>query len=78
MPTLVNLAEQQSKFVAAAISGGYHFPDVREMERIIIADDKFHGGGYYDSPRHTMQIDFDKYVKDLKKEISRGQKRKAV
>ncbi len=78
LPTLVNLAEQQSKFVAAAISGGYHFPDVREMERTIIADDKFHGGDYYDSPRHSMQIDFDKYVKDLKKEINRGQKRKAV
>ncbi len=30
---------------------------------------------YVASPRHTMQIDFDDYLHDLKKERRRGRKR---
>jgi len=75
LPTLVNFAEQQSKLVAAAISGRYAFPRSVEMAETIIADEKVHLGHFYDSPRHRMQVDFNTYVADLMKEIGRGAER---
>ena len=75
LPTLVNFAEQQTKFVAAYLTGRYALPDKAEMERIIVADEKLHLGPYYASPRHTIQVDFNLYVRDLMKEIGRGEAR---
>lgn len=75
LPTLVNFAEQQSKLVAAAITGAYALPSADEMQRVIVEDEKIHSGHFYDSPRHTMQVDFGAYCADLLKEISRGAKR---
>ncbi len=69
LPTLVNLAEQQSKFIANVLAGNYAMPDDAAMEKQIIADEKIYLGHYYDSERHTIQIDFNKYVSDLKKEL---------
>ncbi|MDB2677741.1 hypothetical protein N9Z39_04780, partial [Alphaproteobacteria bacterium] len=39
------------------------------MEKQIIADEKVYLGHFYESERHTIQIDFNKYVSDLKKEL---------
>ena len=75
LPTLVNFAEQQSKLVAAYLTGRYHPPCADEMIKITAADEAFHLGGYYNAPRHTIQVDFSHYVADLKKEIIRGQAR---
>ena len=72
LPTLVNLAEQQSKFVAAVISGRHSLPDNTKMEARIIADEKKYLGHYYDSERHTIQVDFNHYVRDLKRELGRA------
>jgi len=71
----VNFAEQQSKLVAAAISGRYAFPRSTEMAETIVADERVHLGHFYDSPRHRMQVDFNTYVADLMKEIGRGAER---
>ena len=78
LPTLVNFAEQQSKLVAAALVGSYAFPSAAEMERITVEDEKLHNGHFYDSARHSMQVDFAKYCADLMKEIKRGRKRASV
>ncbi|WP_084420488.1 flavin-containing monooxygenase [Henriciella litoralis] len=75
LPTLVNFAEQQSKLCAAKIAGEYDFPPREEMEKVIVEDEKFHLGHFYDAPRHTMQVDFNAYVKDLMKELENGRKR---
>ncbi len=75
LPTLVNFAEQQSKLVAAAIKGEYALPSSDEMQRVIVEDEKIHSGHFYDSPRHTMQVDFNAYCADLLKEIARGARR---
>jgi hypothetical protein len=75
LPTLINFAEQQSKLVAAAISGRYAFPSHDEMHRITADDEREHLGHFYDSPRHRMQLDFNVYVRDLHAEIERGAKR---
>jgi hypothetical protein len=69
LPTLVNLAEQQSKFIANVLAGNYAMPDDAAMEKQIIADEKVYLGHFYESERHTIQIDFNKYVSDLKKEL---------
>ena len=78
LPTLVNFAEQQSKLVGAALNGEYAFPSIQEMERITKEDEQQHLGHFYDSPRHRMQVDFNLYCKDLKKEIEQGAKRGRV
>ena len=78
LPTLVNFAEQQSKFVVAALTGRYAFPDRSDMDAVIVADEQAHNGHFYDSARHSMQVDFAKYVADLMKEIKRGAKRANV
>ena len=78
LPTLVNFAEQQSKLVAAALTGVYAFPPADEIDRVTRADEEAHLGHFYDSPRHRMQVDFFGYCKDLMKEIERGSKRAKV
>ncbi len=72
LPTLVNLAEQQSKLLAAWLDGRYALPSPDEMRAAIAADEKLHRGHYYASSRHTMQVDFDVYVRDLLRELRAG------
>lgn len=78
LPTLVNFAEQQSKFVAAYLTGAYAPPSEEEMRRITAQDEATELGDYYQSTRHTIQVDFVRYVADLKREIARGARRAGV
>ncbi|REK06328.1 MAG: NAD(P)/FAD-dependent oxidoreductase [Acidobacteria bacterium] len=75
LPTLVNLAEQQARWIAAYLVGEYHLPDAEAMERTIERDERRYLGHYYDSARHRMQLDFEHYVADLRKEWERGERR---
>jgi hypothetical protein len=75
LPTLVNFAEQQSKLVGAYLAGQYAPPSDAEMMRIIAADEEYYTGQYYQARRHTIQLDFDHYVRALKKELAAGAKR---
>jgi cation diffusion facilitator CzcD-associated flavoprotein CzcO len=77
LPTLVNFAEQQAKLAAAYIVGRYLPPSPNEMRKVTAKDEDIHLGHYYASARHTIQVDFNIYVRDLKKEIERGAKRAA-
>ena len=77
-PTIVNLAEQQSKLLAGLLDGSYVLPSVEEQDRIMRADEAFHLEQYYAAPRHTIQIDFGRYCVDLHQEIAAGQARAAV
>ncbi|GAA4488027.1 NAD(P)/FAD-dependent oxidoreductase [Rhodococcus olei] len=74
-PTIVNLAEQQSKLVAGILAGTYALPEPDEMRRIIAADDAASLAQYYQTPRHTIQVDFARYVRDLNREMEAGRKR---
>ena len=78
LPTLVNFAEQQSKLVGAYLAGQYLPPDPAEMERVIKADEDYYTGQYYAARRHTIQLDFDHYVRALGKELDKGAKRAAA
>ena len=75
LPTLVNFAEQQAKLAAAYLTGRYLPPGTKEMEAIIRRDEEIHLGQFYASKRHTIQVDFATYVRDLMKEIAAGEKR---
>lgn len=75
LPTLVNLAEQQSKLLVAYLAGDYALPDPETMRRTIAAEEQRYQGHYYKSRRHTMQVNFEPYVADLLAEIRRGAKR---
>lgn len=74
-PTIVNLAEQQSKLLVKLLDGTYALPPVEEQERIMRADEAFHLEQYYAAPRHTIQIDFGRYCVDLLNEIESGEER---
>ena len=75
LPTLVNFAEQQAKLVGAYLTGRYAPPSPAAMKAITAKDEATHLGPYYQSARHTIQVDFGLYVHDLLKEIERGEKR---
>ncbi len=75
LPTLVNFAEQQSKLAAKLITREYTLPEEAEMHRITHTDESAQQRQVYPAARHTMQVQFDAYVKDLHKEITRGRKR---
>ncbi|MEW1739579.1 NAD(P)-binding domain-containing protein [Nocardia beijingensis] len=78
LPTLVNFAEQQSKLVAAYLTGRYHLPPAEEMRAAMRSAESARSGHYYDSPRHTIQIEFEPYVRDMQRELARGAKRAAA
>ncbi len=75
LPTLVNLAEQQSKLLAAWLTGAYGLPDAGAMARTIAEDETRHQGHYYASRRHTMQVDFDVYKREIAHELKAGRNR---
>lgn len=78
LPTLVNFAEQQSKFVAAYLTGRYHLPPRAEIDQQLREQETRRRGRYYDSPRHTIQVEFQPYVQRLTKELEAGAARAAA
>ena len=44
-------------------------------DRVIESDEKANLSEFYDTPRHTMQCEFDTYVADLMRELARGRAR---
>ena len=54
------------------VIGEYALPEPAELEATMKKDDEFHTGHFYNSPRHTIQVDFNAYCADLKKEIQKG------
>lgn len=66
------LAEAQSRLVVKALTGEYELPNRQEMTRRMREDDRRNKRQFYDSPRHTMQVDFDHYLLELKREMRTG------
>jgi cation diffusion facilitator CzcD-associated flavoprotein CzcO len=75
LPTLVNFAEQQAKWVSSILAGECALPSPEEMEEVIRRDEARDIGKYYKSRRHTQQVNFDIYCAELKREIAAGRKR---
>ena len=69
------LAETQSLWVADYLRGEYALPSVIEMEADMSVERKRMYARYVPSKRHTMQVDFDDYLYDLKRERNKGERR---
>jgi hypothetical protein len=66
------LAEAQGRWVAAYLRGEYHLPPVGEMEQHMRRERERMFKRYVASKRHTMQVDFDNYLYDLRRELKAG------
>jgi dimethylaniline monooxygenase (N-oxide forming) len=71
----IRLVETQSKWLAAYLAGDYALPDRDEMETAIRADRERLRRHFYASPRHTMQVDFWPYLREVERELRRGRRR---
>ncbi len=72
---IMPIAEAQGKWLAALLRGDYALPDTDAMNRHVEADRRAMFARYVPSKRHTMQVDFDDYLLELKRELRRGAKR---
>jgi dimethylaniline monooxygenase (N-oxide forming) len=69
------LAEAQGKWIAAYLRGEYHLPPLHEMEEVSRRERDKMLRRYVASKRHTMQVDFDDYLHDLRRELRAGSRR---
>lgn len=72
---IMPVAERQSEVVADYLRGRYALPPAAEMTRVVERDRDAVARRYVASPRHTMQVDYDVYMHELRKEQRRGQER---
>jgi dimethylaniline monooxygenase (N-oxide forming) len=69
------LAEAQGRWLADYLRGRYRLPGRRAVEAEIRRDGERMRKRYVASKRHTMQVDFDRYLLDLRRERRRGAER---
>ncbi len=69
------LAEAQGKWIAAYLRGEYHLPPLVVMEAVTRREREKMLRRYVASKRHTMQVDFDDYLYDLRRELRAGSRR---
>ncbi len=69
---IMPLAEAQGQWIAQYLRGEYHLPSARAMEADIRREQARMRKRYVASQRHTIQVDFDRYLFDLRRERRRG------
>jgi cation diffusion facilitator CzcD-associated flavoprotein CzcO len=72
---IMPIAEAQAKLVAAHLAGEYRLPELEEMESDTQRERERVRRRFGNSPRHTMQLDFDEYLAALAKEAAAGRRR---
>ncbi|HTA12752.1 MAG TPA: NAD(P)-binding domain-containing protein, partial [Solirubrobacteraceae bacterium] len=76
IPTIFPFAELQSKLAARWLSGDWAPPSDADMHVEIPRDEAFHTGHFVAKPRHTMQVDWYAFERELKaRSIPSGQAR---
>ncbi len=75
---IMPIAEAQGQWIAEYLRGEYHLPSPRSMEADIRREDRRRRRRYVASQRHTIQVDFDTYLFDLRRERRRGAARAAA
>jgi glycine/D-amino acid oxidase-like deaminating enzyme len=73
---IMPLAELQSHWVADLLLGESGLPDREAMWKLIEREDARMRKRYVKSTRHTIQVDFEPYIRALEKERKAGRKRK--
>ncbi|GAB3364463.1 flavin-containing monooxygenase [Amycolatopsis echigonensis] len=74
---IMPIAERQALLIADHLQGRYHLPGAAEMEREIDRHRRRISRRYVASKRHTIQVDYDDYMRDLRLERRRGARRPA-
>jgi hypothetical protein len=74
---IMPIAEAQAKLVAAHLAGEYALPSATLMETLTERERERLRARFGNSPRHTMQLDFDEYLAALAEEAASGRKRAA-
>jgi hypothetical protein len=72
---IMPLAEVQCDWVAELIDGEGALPDRLEMEREIALEQAKMGRRFINSKRHTVEVDFDPYMRELQTERSESRAR---
>ncbi len=68
---IMPLSEAQSEWVADLVEAKVGLPEVTEMQREIARERERMAKRYVASKRHTIQVDFDPYLRSLKRERKR-------
>jgi len=66
------LAEAQAEWIADVLEGRVALPDRPTMERVIERERARMAKRYVSSKRHTIQVDFDPYMRAVRRERKRG------
>ncbi|MFE1440170.1 flavin-containing monooxygenase [Streptomyces sp. NPDC058739] len=74
---IMPIAERQAQLVADHLQGLYRLPGRAEMDQEITAHRSRIERRYVASKRHTIQVDFDDYMRDLTRERRKGAHRPA-
>jgi len=74
---IMPLVEKQSKWIAALLDGEVALPHPEEMHQEIDAALERMNRRYAASPRHTIQVDFWDYIRQMDREMRQGHKRAA-
>ncbi len=72
---IMPIAEAQARWVADCLAGTYELPERVYMRRAVAAERRHLHRRYVPSRRHTMQVDFDDYLRALSTERARGSRR---
>jgi dimethylaniline monooxygenase (N-oxide forming) len=72
---IMPIAEAQGRWFAEYLCGRYALPDVEEMRRDMDRERAAMFATFVKSKRHTMEVDFDGYLRQLDKEMRRGARR---
>lgn len=75
---IMPIAEAQSEWVADLLEGRAGLPSPEAMRRVIEREDRKMARRYVASKRHTIQVDFHPYMRDLRRERRRGARRRAT
>jgi hypothetical protein len=69
------IAEAQGRWLADYLHGRYQLPPRRGLDADVRREDARMRKRYVASKRHTIQVDFDRYLHELGKERRRGAER---
>jgi len=74
---IMPLAEAQSEWVADVLAGRVALPAAEEMKRDIAAEEERMGRRFVASKRHTLEVDFYPYLREIRRERKRSARRAA-
>lgn len=72
---MMPIAEEQSRLMAAYLTGRYHTPEPAEMAQQMRAEHERMKARFTDSKRHTIEIDCQDYTYNLWRELKIGMRR---